>query len=70
MKSIFNKEKIRELREAQLWTQANLGFRLKRTRLAVWNYEHGICLPGIETLCKMATLFNVPVKEFFKEIEE
>lgn len=52
-------ERLRELREESEMTQEQLGKLLNITKQAISNYEKGENEPTLDTLVKMADIFNV-----------
>lgn len=54
-------DRVRTLREARGWTQAELGERLNLSQSTINRYENDARSPDIETLCKVADVFGVSV---------
>ena len=54
---------IRQLREAQGWSQVDLAYRLGVTPSAVYNWERGKHEPTVTMLRKMARLFSVSMDD-------
>ncbi len=52
-------EKIKELREARKWTQAELARRLSITRNGVNSWEQGLSMPSPALLVELAKTFSV-----------
>lgn len=52
-------ERIKELREARGWTQAELARRLSITRNGVNSWEQGLSMPSPACLVDLAKLFSV-----------
>lgn len=52
-------EKIKELRQARGWTQADLARRLNITRNGVNSWEQGLSTPSPASLVDLARLFSV-----------
>ena len=52
-------EKIKELRTARGWTQADLARRLGITRNGVNSWEQGLSLPSPASLVELAKIFSV-----------
>lgn len=52
-------ERIKELREARGWTQAELARRLSITRNGVNSWEQGLSMPSPSCLVDLAKLFSV-----------
>ena len=61
-------EKIFILRRQKGLSQEGLANRLNVTRQAVYKWEAGICLPEIEKIKQMATLFGLTTEELINEI--
>lgn len=71
--------RIEQLRRERTWTQAELARRLGVQRSLVANYEHGVSLPPLPMLEKLAKVFDVsldhlvfsdpPLKEAVKDRE-
>ena len=58
---------ITELRKSRKWTQLDLANKLNYTDKAISKWERGESTPDVETLYKMAELFEVTVDYFFHE---
>jgi transcriptional regulator with XRE-family HTH domain len=54
---------IRELREAQGWTQLELGNKLGVTPVTVYNWERGQHMPTALQLRAIARVFNVSMDD-------
>lgn len=52
-------DRIRALREARGWTQAELARRLNITRNGVNSWEQGLSMPSLACLVDLAKLFSV-----------
>ncbi len=52
-------EKIKELRTARGWTQADLARRLGITRNGVNSWEQGLSVPSPASLVELAKIFSV-----------
>ena len=52
-------EKIKRLREARGWTQAELARRLNLTRNGVNSWEQGLSMPSPAYLVELAKVFSV-----------
>jgi len=52
-------EKIKKLREARTWTQAELARRLGVTRNGVNSWEQGLSIPSTACLVELAKTFSV-----------
>lgn len=52
-------DKIRELRQARGWTQAELARRLNITRNGVNSWEQGLSMPSPSYLVDLANIFSV-----------
>lgn len=52
-------EKIKKLREARGWTQAELARRLGVTRNGVNSWEQGLSMPSPSCLVELAKVFSV-----------
>ena len=52
-------ERIKALREARGWTQAELAWRLNITRNGVNSWEQGLSMPSPACLVDLAKLFSV-----------
>lgn len=52
-------EKIKELREANKFTQIELAQKLGATRSAVKAWELGVSIPSTQYIIKLAGIFNV-----------
>lgn len=63
------KLKIKELREELKLTQKELAEKLNNVQRNVSNWENGSSEPDLETIVKLAEIFNVSIDELFgKEI--
>ena len=61
---------IRSLRELEGMSLSELGRRIGRTRQAVSAYERGVIRPSIQTLERIAGVFNISVAELVYDGEE
>jgi transcriptional regulator with XRE-family HTH domain len=61
---------IRELREAQGWTQLDVAYKAGVTPATVSNWERGIYEPKVSQLRKLAKLFGVRMDEIMLIDEE
>ncbi|MCL6446418.1 MAG: helix-turn-helix domain-containing protein [Alicyclobacillus sp.] len=52
---------IRFLRTTHGWTQEELGKRLGFSKVAICSYKHGVRVPSVEVLNKLADVFGVTV---------
>jgi putative transcriptional regulator len=59
------RNKVRELRTAQGWTQADLALRLKVSRNSVNAIETGRYEPSLTLAMRIARVFGKPVEEIF-----
>jgi len=57
--------KIKALRKEQNLTQPNLAEKIDRSVDALSNLERGISLPNFETLERLSSALDVPVRDFF-----
>ena len=53
--------RLRELRTSRKWTQEQLGQKVNVTKVSISGYESGNRTPDIETLQKLADVFEVSV---------
>lgn len=58
--------RLRELRQQQGWTQADLGQRLGVSRQAVNALESGKHDPSLDLAFRIAALFDLPVEAVFE----
>jgi len=56
---------IKELREEQGWTQANMAAALGVSRQSINSIERNRYVPGLELALKLGQLFECPVDEIF-----
>ncbi len=62
MKQLYLFSKIvKELREANKWTQEFVAKKIDIAYQSYQNYERGITLPSIKNLIKLADLFDVSI---------
>lgn len=61
----FQKERLREAREARTVTVAELAGRCQLSRQAISQYENGVWTPSPEVLKRMASQLNLPEQYFF-----
>lgn len=59
------RNRVRELRTAQGWTQADLALRLKVSRNSVNAIETGRYEPSLTLAMRIACVFRKPVEEIF-----
>jgi len=59
------RNRVRELRTAQGWTQADLALRLKVSRNSVNAIETGRYEPSLTLAMRIARVFGKPVEEIF-----
>ncbi len=59
------KNRIRELRREQGWSQAELGARLGVSRQTVNAIENGKYDPSLPLAFKIARLFGLPIEDIF-----
>lgn len=52
-------ERIKALREARRWTQAELARRMNMTRNGINSWEQGLSMPSPPSLVDLAKLFSV-----------
>ena len=64
------KSKLRELREAEEWSQADLADRLGVSRQTVNAIETERYDPSLPLAFKMARLFGKPIEEIFVDTEK
>lgn len=53
--------RIKELRMGRNLTQAALGRKINRSKTVISNYEMGIRMPTVDSLCELALFFGVSV---------
>lgn len=61
--------RIKILREAKGWSQAQLGEKVGVTASAVSYWENGVRDPGVETLRKLAAVLGTDMNYLFGQIE-
>jgi putative transcriptional regulator len=59
------KSRVRELREARGWSQAQLGERLEVSRQTVNAIETGKYDPSLPLAFRIAALFDTPIESIF-----
>ena len=64
-KNISVQNRLKELRKAQKWSQAELARRLDISRQAVNGFESGKFTPSLEMAFKIASLFDAPIETIF-----
>jgi putative transcriptional regulator len=64
------KSRVRELREAQGWSQAQLGERLDVSRQTVNAIETGKYDPSLPLAFRIARLFGSPIESIFQPEKE
>lgn len=52
-------ERLKDLRKANNWTQQQLANKIGLSKTVISKYENNIQMPTIDTLVKLAALFNV-----------
>lgn len=57
--SVMTAERIKALREARGWTQAELARRMNMTRNGINSWEQGLSMPSPPSLVDLAKLFSV-----------
>ena len=62
--------RIKVIRKLRSLTQEQLAQRVDRTVFAISQLERGRSLPSFETLERLSTALDVPVKEFFDDGSE
>ena len=60
------KSRVRELREAQGWSQAQLGERLEVSRQTINAIETGKYDPSLPLAFRIARLFGEPIESIFQ----
>lgn len=61
------KNRMRELREAQGWTQTDLGDKLNVSRQTIYAIERGVYDPSLPLALAIARLFGCAVEEIFDD---
>lgn len=56
---IMTADRIKALREARGWTQAELARRLNMTRNGINSWEQGLSMPSPQSLVDLARLFSI-----------
>lgn len=56
---VMTAERIKALREARGWTQAELARRMNMTRNGINSWEQGLSMPSPPSLVDLAKLFSV-----------
>ena len=56
---VLTAERIKALREARGWTQAELARRMNMTRNGINSWEQGLSMPSPPSLVDLAKLFSV-----------
>ena len=56
---VMTAERIKALREARGWTQAELARRMNMTRNGINSWEQGLSMPSPPSLVDLARLFSV-----------
>lgn len=62
--------RIKTIRKLRRLDQAELAERIDRTPDAVSQLERGVSLPSFETLERLSTVLEVPIRDFFGSGEE
>ncbi len=62
--------KVRFARDRKGWTQERLAEVVGKAVETISNIERGFAYTGLETLERIANALEVPVREFFEEVEE
>lgn len=57
--------RVRELRSARGWTQADLADRLDVSRQTIYAIENGRFDPSLPLAFKIARLFELPIEQVF-----
>ena len=60
---IFNGSKLRQLREAKLWSRLELSKRLGVTNPQIGRWEEGLSTPRGATVKKISKVLGVPVSD-------
>ncbi len=60
------KNKVRDLRLARRWSQAELGIRVGVSRQAIIAIEMGHFDPSLPLAFKLARVFELPIEEIFQ----
>ena len=60
-------ETIRQLRENDGYSQAELAKLLDIPQSLLWKYEHNVAVPSVLNAAKLAKIFNVTVEQLIKK---
>lgn len=63
------KPRIKVLRWQHQLTMEQLAKKVGVSRVSVWNWEHGTCLPNAARLLQLADVLGVPVEELYEKEE-
>jgi len=62
-------ERLKELRKEKNWTQQQLANKIELSKTVISKYENGIQMPTLDTLIKLAAIFNVSM-DYFTGLEK
>lgn len=63
-------KRLKQIREAKKWTQAQLAERLGYEPITISRYERGQSAMGVDTLGEIATALECSIASFFSETPE